>query len=136
MVTFFTATLVISMVGLVLLIGVKRWEMTTGRVVWASVRPAVGEALHRVVLFFERVLPGLLRAGVTRAIAGVRAFAHRAAAWGVLILERVLESVLHGLRRKTSVRHVRREQSSDFLREVAEHKKKIQELEDRAIYED
>lgn len=136
MVLFFTTTLLVSILGLVALILLKRWEMSSGRVVLGSMRPSLGAFLHRVVVFFERVLPALATSAALRLFAALRALLHRAAAWGVLIIERILERVLVGLRRKTSVPHAERERSSDFLREVAEHKKKLQEFEDRAIYED
>jgi hypothetical protein len=136
MVVLFSTTLAISIVGLITLISLKRWEMSGGRVVGAAMRPAVGEFFHRCVVFVERVLPALALHLLMRGWAALRAFARAVVAWGVLVVERVLESTLHGIRRKTSVPHARQAKSSDFLREVAEHKKKLLEVEDRAIYED
>lgn len=136
MVVFFTSTLVLSMVGLISLVALKRSEMAGGRVLGGSARPAVGHFFHQCVVFVEQVLPAAVRALALRLYARARAAAHAAAAWAVLVVERVLESVLHGIRRKTSVPHVKATKSSDFLREVAEHKKKLLEVEDRAIYED
>lgn len=134
--TFFTATLIFSIIGLTALISLKRWELTTGKVVWGGVRPKVGEFLHRCVLFFERVLPALIVTLLARAGVKMRAWAHAATAWGVLVVERGLESTLHGIRRKTSA-PAQHTQSSEFFREVAEHKRKLQEsAEPGAIFED
>lgn len=136
MIAFFSTTLALSVVGLITLIGLKRWEMQSGRVVAPALRPKLGEALHRVVVFVEHTVPAMVRAALLRAWVAARRGAHAGAAWAVLITERVLESTLHGIRRKTSVPQARNPKSSDFLREVAEHKKKLLEIEDRAIYED
>ncbi len=136
MVTFFMATLAISIIGLITLISLKHWELTSGKVVLGSIRPTVGEFLHQVVYFFEYSLPLLIKSLILRAVAALRRGIHAAVAWAVFFTERVLESTLVRLRRKTDLPLVRRTQSSDFLREVAEHKKKLQEIEDRAIYED
>ncbi|MCC7500463.1 hypothetical protein IT396_01515 [Candidatus Nomurabacteria bacterium] len=136
MATFFMATLAVSIVGLITLISLKHWELTSGKVVLGSIRPTVGEFLHRLVYFFEYSLPLLIKAFIVRAIAALRRGMHAAVAWAVFFTERVLESTLVRLRRKTDLPLVRRTQSSHFLREVAEHKKKLQEIEDRAIYED
>ncbi len=135
MVIFFTALLAASIVGLVALIGLKRWEMQTGGVVLGSIRPKVGHFFHTCVVFVERTLPALARAALVRAALAARRGARAAVAWGVIVTERVLESTLARLRHKTDLPPGPRRQS-DFLREVAEHKKKIQEMEDRAIYED
>ncbi len=136
MATFFMATLAISIFGLITLISLKHWELTSGKVVLGSIRPTVGEFLHQVVYFFEHSLPLLVKALILRAIVAVRRSIHAAIAWAAIFTERVLESILVRLRRKTDLPLVRRTQSSDFLREVAAHKKKLQEIEDRAIYED
>ncbi len=136
MVIFFTATLAISVVGLLALISLKRFEMNTGRVVLGRARPMVGEFMHRLVFFVERVLPALIVRLLLRAAAALRRGVHAAVAWGIIVLERLLESTLRGIRRTTSMPEGKRAVRSDFLREVAEHKKKLQELGDRAIYEE
>lgn len=133
---FFTVTLVVSIVGLFTLVSIKRWELTSGKVVWASVRPAVGEFLHQRVVFVERVLPALVVGFAGRVWRGVRALAHAAVAWVVLFIERGLESTLHIIRHKTST-PPKHQKSSDFLREVAEHKRKLQASDEPgAIFED
>lgn len=136
MAVFFMATLALSIVGLIVLISLKQWELSTGKLVLGSIRPTLGAYLHAAVYFFEHTLPQRIHALILRAVAALRRGVHAAVAWAVLVTERVLESTLVRLRRKTELPIARRAGVTGFLREVAEHKKKLQEIEDRAIYED
>ena len=124
MVLFFTTTLLASIVGLLLLLSVKQWELRTGAVLGGRVRAPVGNFFHTALLWLERILPTLTRVFLRRAFRASVAFVHRASAWGVLWAEWTLEHVLHVLRKTTSVRHGVGE-ASVFLREVAEHKRKL-----------
>ena len=120
----FTGGLIVSIVGLVSLIYVKYWELTTGKVVAVSVRPRVDRASKHTLVLFEQILPTLLRIYSRRIWLRLLAFVHRISAWIVLKTEQVLERTLHGLRRSTDVKRVPGE-ASVFLRQVAEHKKKL-----------
>ena len=124
MVLFFTTTLLISIVGLSLLLSLKHWELRTGAVLGRRMRAPVGNFFHTTLLWLERILPTLIRVFLRRAFRATVAFVHRSSAWAVLWTEWTLEHVLHLLRKTTSVRHGVGE-ASVFLREVAEHKRKL-----------
>jgi len=136
MVWFFISTLIISIVGLVSLILLKQWELSTGHVVLGRVRPKVGAAAHRLLSWFEYVLPGLFKEYVRRSYRMARTIAHRLAALGVVLAERALERSLGTIKDKTRVRRSDAE-ASQFLREVSEHKKQLlKRTKQRAIYEE
>src|SRR3989338_263143 len=137
MVTFFSITLGISILGLTGLIAAKRWETATGRVFFSGVRPAAGQVLGSALHFVERRAPALLRLGFSTLIAAARTGIRFSIAWVVLRAERLLEKTLHPLRHTTATRG--EGEASPFLREVAEHKKSLLEGTDRkqnAIYEE
>lgn len=127
MAIFFTVLLGVSIVGMASLLLLKRYELNTGRIFLASSRPAIGAFFHRKLMWLEYVLPGLLRVGIQTLYKSARRLAHVWAAWLVVRLERVLERALHTVRQTTHVVPRTGERASAFLREVAEHKKKLQE---------
>lgn len=131
-VIFFTVTLVVSIVGMISLLMLKRYELNSGRVILGSARPAVGNFFHRGLSWFEYVLPGLIRVGAKRLYVVARRILH---VWGarlVITLEGWLERTLSRVRH-TTASPKRGQETSAFLRQVAEHKKKLQkELPDRA----
>jgi hypothetical protein len=135
MVLFFCVTLCISIVGLTTLLVVKRWELDTGNMVLAGVRPKVGRISQRLLIWVERVLPGLVVSSTTRAARGAESQLHRAFAHGLLAAERGLEHVLRSLRGMTEQPRARGE-ASEFLREVAAHKRKLLSRKVRHIHED
>lgn len=114
------------------LLVLKRYELNSGRVFLGSARPAVGNFFHHTLSWFEYVLPGLMRVGARTLYLTARRVLH---AWGarlVVRLEQWLERALKSVRRTTAVPR-QGKQSSAFLRQVAEHKKKLQEdLPDRS----
>ncbi|MEI6863821.1 MAG: hypothetical protein WCK46_00400 [Candidatus Adlerbacteria bacterium] len=125
MVLFFTTTLFVSIVGLLSLLAVKRWELKTGNVLFlARVRPTVGTMAHVFLLWVERVLPALAAHHGQRTVAVVRAWTHRTIARGVLAAERGLEHTLDTIRGATDHPKSSKEASA-FLREVAEHKRRL-----------
>jgi hypothetical protein len=139
MALFFTVLLGISIAGLVGLLAVKRWELSGGRVVMGSLRPAAGRMLGEGLHFVERQAPQLVRAAAMRAYAATRVLVHRLVAWVVLHTEHLLERTLAGLRGATQTRG--EGEASEFLREVAEHKKSLLKKSARskkqnAIYEE
>lgn len=126
MAIFFIVTLALSIVGMVLLLGIKQWELRTNNLLWVSVRPRVGNFFHTFLFWIERVLPALVRVYGHRAIRAANVWVHRKAAQGVLFAEHWLERVLHTLRHTTDTkRDAPRGVASAFLQEVAEHKKKL-----------
>lgn len=138
MVLFLTVVLGVSIVGLFSIITIKRYEMRTGRVVLADVRPAVGHWLGSGLHFVEHHLPRFVWLKLEQAWRYLNRVAHRLVAWGVLHTERGLERTLETLRQRTDVVPHNKEASA-FLREVAEHKKSILEGDPdgkRAIYEE
>ncbi len=124
MVLFFTTTLAVSIVALCALFGVKRWELSTGAVLWSTVRPKIGAFSHHILLWVESILPRLLYVYAKRWARSLRAAAHKLTAFSVLHLERTLERALAFVRHTTSAKPGTVEVSV-FLREVSEHKRKI-----------
>lgn len=103
----------------------KRFELTTGRVLLVDSRALLGERLTAVAPWFSHVLPQAARQILSRAWQQLLALLHRAAAWGILTFEHALERVLSIIREKTT--HSRRTgEASAFLRQVADHKKELQ----------
>lgn len=129
MVTFFTVTLVVSIAGMMSLLVLKRYELSSGRVLLGRARPAVGNFFHRGLSWFEYVLPGLVRVGVKRLYSTMRRVVHVWAARLAVTAEQWLERTLQRVRH-TTAQPQSGHQSSAFLREVAEHKKKL--MQDRA----
>ena len=123
MVPFFITTLLTSILGLSLLLALKHWELRTGAVLGGRMRAPVGNFFHTTLLWLERILPTLIRVFWRRAFRATVAFVHRSSAWAVLWTEWALEHVLHLLRKTTSTRRIG--EASVFLREVAEHKRKL-----------
>ncbi len=131
MATFFTITLLVSCAGMALLLWLKRYELRTGRVFFAQVRPAVGAFFGGALGWIEHVLPVLVAQQARRAYVWGRAQLRATVAWVIIFAEGLLERTLHVLRRKTNVAH--HGEASPFLREVAEHKKKLlEEREDQS----
>lgn len=127
MALFFTATLALSILAMVFLLALRRYELNTGHVFLAGSRPAIGAFFHRKLVWIEYVLPGLVRAGIKRSYLFVRAVARVWIGRGALAAEQRLEQALQRVRRTTSRIPRRGPRSSTFLREVSEHKKKVQE---------
>ncbi|HVV39036.1 MAG TPA: hypothetical protein VHD31_01795 [Candidatus Paceibacterota bacterium] len=137
MALFFTITLLISSLGLLSLLLLKSYEMRTGRLFMASMRPGVQRLMHATVLFVEYILPGLARRGVRGIWLSVEGVVKQALARAILFFENALENML------TFVRELMQPprgggQASQFLREVAEHKKKLLErpVAKRAIFDE
>ncbi len=136
MVIFFIILLAVSLIGLFGLIVLRRYELNTGRVIFANVRPTVGAWLGFALHFTERVAPALVRHFAMRLYRRGRELARRTLAFVLVHTERWLEQTLHGLRQSTAKEGGG--EASAFLREVAEHKKQLQEktTEKGAIYEE
>jgi hypothetical protein len=130
LVLFLTATLIISTLGMLSILWLKRYELRTGNVVFAGVRPSMRSFFRRGLFWVERVLPNLVEHEVRRGWVLGRATLRTGIARALLLIEQWLERGLASLRRATThAPHTQRD-ASPFLREVVEHKKKLQE--DRA----
>lgn len=137
MVIFLITLLGVSIVGLVGLVAVKRWEMQSGHILFSAARPSVGLYLSLALNFVEERAPELVRQWAARAWKAARAGLHFLVAWAVLHVERMLERTLHTLRHTTQERS--EGEASAFLREVAEHKKSLMGRSGKkrgAIYEE
>jgi hypothetical protein len=124
MVLFFMVMLGVSILGMVALLSFKRYELASGRVILASARPAIGTFCKHALWWVETVLPALVRVYTRRTIRYCKVTLQRAIARGILWVEHTLEQVLHTVREQTEASRVPGEASA-FLREVAEHKRKL-----------
>lgn len=124
MVLFFTILLCFSIVGLVSLLAIKRWELRTGNLLLAGARPHVSVASQNLLMWVERVLPQLLMQLMRRGAHEASVFVHRTAAHSLLWTEHMLERVLANLRGVTE-RPRSSKEASAFLREIAEHKRQL-----------
>ena len=117
------------MISLILL---KRYELNSGRIFLASSRPQIGDFFHRKLSWLEYVLPGLIRVGMRRTYLLVRQVVRVWAARLFAKVERMLETALLRVRQSGVAPRRQGPESSAFLRQVTEHKKKLQEdLADR-----
>jgi hypothetical protein len=136
MALIFSITLLLSIVGLTLLLGIKRYELNTGRMVLKGVRPAVRRVVHTAVLYVEYLLPFLARRSLAHAARVARVVLSRAAARMALFVEETLHHALLGVEHMMQPRQSGGA-ASGFLEEVAEHKRKLlrKPPEHRAIFE-
>jgi hypothetical protein len=116
--------LAVSIVGMLALISVKSYELSTGKLLFAGARPRISRFSQRMVFIFGTALPRFVVWEARRVYRWLASFAHSAVARAALRLERWLESVLTTVREKTTTTRAPGEASA-FLREVAEHKKKL-----------
>lgn len=124
MATFFSLTLAISVVGLVTLIAIKHYELSTGRVVLGGLRPKVGRFFHRALHLVERGVPAVVRIVLGRALRALRRHTQQALARAILFFEYYLERTLHVVRQKSQAPRGEGA-ASQFLQEVAAHKQKL-----------
>ena len=125
MVLFFTITLGFSILGLIILFGLKRFELTSGRVMFASARPNMNMFFSRGLSLFEYVLPSLMKRGVGGIWGSVRNAVKAILARLMFAFEYTLERLLGMLRRQTEAPLESRNHVSAFLREVVEHKRDL-----------
>ena len=137
MVLLFTITLYTSIVGLMTLLLLKRFELTSGKTLFMSVRPRVNGFFHNALFFVEYVVPAIIRHLVKRLWHLLRTQAKLLLARAVVSFEQKLEHMLHLVREKTEAPKSGG-QASAFLREVAEHKKSLQKRtkKERVIVEE
>ncbi len=131
MVSFFIILLVVSITGMGFLLGVKYYELSTGRLLLGSARPKLSKFAARMVFLFGTAVPLYLAWQAERGYKGLSAWLHKAVAHATINLERWLESVLHTVREKTADTRAPGEASA-FLREVGEYKKKLNGSEEKS----
>ncbi|MDO8548165.1 MAG: hypothetical protein Q7R71_00635 [bacterium] len=124
MVLFFTATLGVSVIAMILLLAVKRFELVSGRMVFAGTRPKLSAFFERLSLWSQKILPALARQHIERLGRAAVIKLQVTIAHSVVTFEHTLERVLHTVREKTGGISVNREPSA-FLREIADHKKNL-----------
>jgi|SRR6185437_8168591 len=124
MVFYLIIMLVVSIVGMTSLLGAKRYELATGNLIFANSRPRMAKFSNRMVFLFGTAVPLYLRWQAGRLYRASTAWIHRATARGAVKIEAWLERTLHIVREKTSPNRTPGEASA-FLREVAEHKKRL-----------
>ncbi|HEX2614040.1 MAG TPA: hypothetical protein VHL10_00990 [Nitrososphaera sp.] len=125
MVSFFTMTLVISILGLGTLFVLKQIEVSTGSVLFRAVRPQINRFFKTCLVIVERVIPGLAKEGGVHVFKRTRAATQVALAHAALRLETFLRDTLHTLRVKLNPEQ-RRGEASPFLKEVGEYKKQLE----------
>ena len=128
MVIFLTSVLILSSAAMVALLWAKHWELSTGRVLFGGVRPSIGEVSHKALVMIEQHAPAFIRSRAAALIGWLRTGARVAVARLWAATEQVLERVLHSLRNAMSHTHHEanaRGSASTFLREVAEHKRRL-----------
>ncbi len=130
MVFFFVTTFILAIIGMVAILSVRHWELETGNVCLTNVRPQMSRALRFVSLWCGHILPTLIRIYSRRAWRAISVSAHHTAARVAIKLEQLLEHTLHMVRRTTEIPRGSGEVSA-FLREVAEHKKKLLRYRDK-----
>ncbi|MES2007039.1 MAG: hypothetical protein V4436_02945 [Patescibacteria group bacterium] len=135
MIQFFTISLCVSVIGILMLFVLKQIELSTGHVILSSARPKVNRFFKTCLLLIERVLPGLVREGIWAVLMRLRGLLTKTLARWILSFETMLKNILHVLREKFNPHHSRGEASA-FLKEVGEYKKQLENetQEDRSLY--
>lgn len=124
MVLYLILLLALSIAGMLALLLGKRYELTTGNLIFANSRPKLARFSNRMVFLFGTAVPSYLRWQADRAYRASIAWVHKATAHAVLMVEGWLENILHNVREKTAPTRTPGEASA-FLREVGEYKKKL-----------
>ncbi len=124
MVLFLVVILYLSIIGMVALIYIKRWEIKTGKVFAVRARPTVMGFVHVTVSWSKDTLPSKARSVLHRAGLELHDITRHALASAILWTEHTLEQVLNTIRQKT-LPPPSNIKASEFLREVAEHKKTL-----------
>jgi hypothetical protein len=114
-----------SVVGMVSLVVIKRWELKSGRMLGSTVRPAIGTFFHTVAVWSAHVAPSVARQWAREVGRYVRDVARHGTASAVLWTEKWLEKTLEAIRQKTTPHRLGGTPASAFLLEVAEHKRAL-----------
>src|SRR2546428_3010782 len=98
MLLFLVVVFVLSCAAMVLLLYIKHWELSTGRMLFASARPHVAAFAHRALVSIEHHLPSALKRASVRIFRWLRAHARNIVARALIAVEHTLENVLTTLR--------------------------------------
>jgi len=133
MLLFFTLVLILSSLAMIALLYAKHWELTTGHVLFSGVRPKISAYARAALFAVERELPSLFSRVWNASLRWLRTRALGMAARALIAiehaLEQALESLKHGFAPAKGVPASRATgQASMFLREVAEHKRKLTQV--------
>ncbi len=124
MVSFFIILLLTSIVGMSLLVGVKYYELSTGRLMLGRARPGLSKFAARMVFLFGTAVPLYVAWQVERLYKVLSGWLQSHIVRFAVQFEHWLERVLHRVRQKTADTRAPGEASA-FLREVGEYKKKL-----------
>jgi hypothetical protein len=127
MALFFTLTLLISIVGMITLLAAKRYELNTGKLILAGVRPHISSFFEQAQRFGHTILPDLVRKSVERAVRYMLLKMHEVLARAVANLQRLLDKLIHAAQNRTGPVG----EPSSFLRQVSDHKKNISFIEEQ-----
>jgi hypothetical protein len=126
MLLYLTIVLIASSAALALLLYAKHWELTTGRMLLPGVRPHLESASQRMLSAIERHLPMALARMLGRLGLWLRIRARDLLARLIITVETTLQAILDHLKHGLSPsKGSSAAPSSAFLREVAEHKRKL-----------
>src|SRR5882724_10645447 len=100
MVLLLITLLAVSVVGMLSLLWVKHYELSTGNLLFAGSRPALSKFSSRAVFLFGTALPHFVRYEAHRSYSWVAGLMHRLTAHGVLRVETWLERTLNSVREK------------------------------------
>lgn len=138
MAAFFSLTLIISITGLVSLLMLKHYELTSGRrIALGGLRIRLERFFHSALMVIERGIPGLVGKVATVVVRLFRSRIQRILARAILLFENYLERTLHIVRQKSQPPRGEGA-ASEFLQEVAAHKQKLlrRAPSKRAIFDD
>ena len=129
----FSTTLGISILGLLAILIIKRFEIRTGRKFFGRAR----QPLDSASVFIVEGVPSLFHQGRHHALGTMRQWLQFGVMHAIVQVEKTLEKMLHNVREKTRTPREPGE-ASQFLREVADHKREIlnRAPQERIILED
>ena len=137
MVTFFSSTLVFSLVGMILVLVLKRFEMRSGRTLFVRLRPFFNRFFHRSLVWVEYVLPDALETTLKRLVYALTRVVRGGVVEVMRFFEHKLEALLEAVRRRTRPPQGGNKEASTFLREVADHKRSVMHRKgDHEIFEE
>ena|SRR3989344_6190705 len=126
MLIFLTLVLICSSLAMTLLLYIKHWELRSSKLLFARIRPPIAAASTRLVRTVEHHVPAVVERVLRYVLFWIRVRVRDVVARVLLTVEHSLEAMLDGLKHSlTPPREAGGQASSVFLREVAEHKRKL-----------
>ena len=124
MLYLFVGMLGVSVVGMGTVLALKRYELASGAVFFSAIRPRASDFFARLSAWLTKHLPAAAQHAARRGLERAQASVHRNIAKAIIATEFGLEKALRTVKDKTAAGRIPGE-ASPFLREVAEHKKKL-----------